>query len=625
MSDLPPSLAGQGMIGIDLETCDPELKTRGPGMHRGSYICGVSIGTEAGFRAYLPVAHEVGPNLDKRKVYSWLGKQLKLKVPKVGARLVYDIGFLIQEGIPFVGPFYDIQVAEPLLDENQFTYNLDRIAKHWVGEGKSSDRLKSLLESRFGKKNPLGNIWRAPADASELLEYVLADTDRPLRVFAKQRTQLEKEDLWDLFLMESKLTELLARMHLRGVRVDIKATEELDRAYKAEYDELLADVKHDTGVEVNVWAARSLAKVFDHLGIQYPLTAKTKQPSFQAAWLEGLDDPIGENIRRLRWLDKMRGTFLQGSILEKAHDGRVHTQFNQLKSDEGGTIARFSSKQPNLQFIPTRTEEGKKVRSLFLPDEGQSWYKLDYSQIEYRLIAHDAYCAELKGAADVVQKYRDDPDTDFHEVIAAMVFGPNFKKEQRASAKTINFGLAYGEGVAKLAKQLGLSLDDAEDLLKQYHRNAPFIKPLAQGFMNMAAQQGEVRTLLKRKRRFSMWVKDVRDPATGMRKPLVLPHRFPGSKRAFTHKALNARTQGGAADIMKNAMADVWESGIVDVLGVPQLTVHDELDGSMPPGKAGREAVRELKHVMESTVKLSVPLLVDAEVGKNWGSTSKMK
>lgn len=621
MSELPDTLAGQGMIGIDLETCDPDLKTKGPGPHRGGYICGVAIGTEKGFRAYLPVAHEVGPNLDRRKVFSWVGKQMKLKVPKVGARLIYDLEFMIAEGIPFVGPFYDLQVAEPLLDENKFVYSLDSIAKQYLGEGKLGDEMDAWLVEKFGKKNPRSSIWRAPADM--VGRYAMGDIDLPLRVFPLQRKELEKQGLWHLFEMESKLTELLAKMHLRGVRVDLKATEKLEKRYADEQTALVEKVKRDTGVEVNVWAAKSLAAVFDHYGVKYPYTAKTKAPSFQAAWLETLEHPLGQDVRRIRWLDKMRGTFLKGCILEGHYEGRVHTQFNQLKGDEGGTVTgRFSSKQPNLQFIPTRTEEGKLVRMAFLPDAGHSWFKLDYSQIEYRLIVHDAHCAGLRGAQGVVDRYRNEPDVDFHQIVADMLGWEG--DEGRKKAKTINFGLAYGEGVDKLAGQLGVPRVVADVILKDYHRRAPFIKPLAQGFMGMASQKGEVATLMNRKRRFNMWAKEIRDPESGQRKQLVFPHRFPGSRRAFTHKALNARTQGSAADIMKLAMVDAWESGVIAVLGVPQLTVHDELDGSVPRTKVGREAIAELRNTMESVMRLSVPLLVDAEVGKNWGETSKV-
>jgi DNA polymerase I-like protein with 3'-5' exonuclease and polymerase domains len=627
MSQLPESLEGQGAIGIDLETRDPDLKTRGPGPHRGSNVCGISIATESGFNAYLPIAHECGPNLERLKVLPWLQAQMLLTVPKVGARLIYDIGFMIAEGVSFTGPFYDVQVAEPLLDENKFVFSLESISKQYLGEGKSGDRMDAWLIEKFGKKNPRGSIWRAPADI--VAEYALPDSTQPLRIFRIQEVELKKQGLWDLFLLESRLTEMLARMHLRGVRVDLKATEKLKAQYRREQTKLLATVKRQTGIEPNVWAAKSLAQVFDHIGLKYPLTPKTRAPSFTAPWLESIDHPIGEQIRRIRWLDKMCGTFLDGCILNGHHEGRVHTQFNQLKSDEGGTVTgRFSSKQPNLQFIPTRTEESKKIRKAFLPEEGQVWYKLDYSQIEYRLIVHDAYCADLKGAAEVVQRYQDEPDVDFHDVVSEMVFGEARTKEEARSnrmfAKTINFGLAYGEGVDKLSRQLGLPRPEAEALLNLYHQKAPFIKPLAQAFMGMASSVGEVRTLMNRKRRFNMWAKDVRDPDTGERKTLILPHRFPGSKRAFTHKSLNARIQGSAADIMKKAMVDAWESGVTRVLGVPQLTVHDELDGSAPRSMVGAAAVKELQRIMENVVKLSVPLQVDSETGNDWGETSKV-
>jgi DNA polymerase-1 len=254
------------------------------------------------------------------------------------------------------------------------------------------------------------------------------------------------------------------------------------------------------------------------------------------------------------------------------------------------------------------------MRKMFVPDEGQDWYHLDYSQIEYRLLVHDAAWLKLKGSLDIAEQFRTDPDVDFHAVVAEMT------GLSRQAAKTINFGIAYGEGKDKLARSLGLDLDDAEKLLREYHRRAPFMKPLSEGFMGEASRTGEVKTLLGRVRRFSAWEKYDRV----QKKSVVTRHRVPGSRRAFTHKALNARTQGSAADIMKRAMVDVWESGVCEVLGPPQLTVHDELDGSLPRDRSGREAVREMKRVMEKTVELLVPLRVDADVGRSWGEVTKI-
>jgi DNA polymerase-1 len=324
LGQLPPSLDGQGMIGIDLETCDPELKTRGPGPHRDGFIAGIAIGTEAGFRAYIPVGHETGPNVPRLSALHWLGQQLTLNVPKVGARLLYDLVFLLQAGVLCAGPWYDIQIAEPLLDENQFTYSLDRISEHWLGEGKVDAELDAFLIKTFGKKQPRSNIWRAPP--ALVAPYAVGDVDLPLRVFPRQKAQLEQEGLWDLFLLETRLTELLARMHLRGVPVDLKAAERLDRLYQKEYDALLASIRHSTGVEVNIWAARSIAQVFDQLGLAYPLTAKTQAPSFTKGWLTTIEHPLAQQIQRARWLDKMRGTFLQGAVLNGNHcKGRIHT------------------------------------------------------------------------------------------------------------------------------------------------------------------------------------------------------------------------------------------------------------------------------------------------------------
>jgi DNA polymerase-1 len=267
----------------------------------------------------------------------------------------------------------------------------------------------------------------------------------------------------------------------------------------------------------------------------------------------------------------------------------------------------------NLQFISKHSEEGRKVRSLFLADEEQRFYSIDSSQIEYRLIAHDAATARLPGAERVIEAYRHDPDVDYHQMVADMTGLP------RARAKAVNFGLAYGEGVATLCRQLGVERVEGERILALYHSRAPFIRPLAQGLSRQAEHVGEIRTLMNRRRRFP-WVFE-KDG-----KPVfVYGNRPPYSRRAFTHAALNARIQGSAADILKKSMIDIWRSGVVDVIGVPQLTVHDELCGSFPDTPAGHEAVAEVAHMMENAVELVVPLAVDVKIGTSWGDGQTTK
>jgi DNA polymerase I-like protein with 3'-5' exonuclease and polymerase domains len=297
--------------------------------------------------------------------------------------------------------------------------------------------------------------------------------------------------------------------------------------------------------------------------------------------------------------------------IKKIEVGGDHLVFDiSVEEDESylacGVFSHNSS-NPNLQFIPTRTDDGKRLRSLFLPDPGQRWYKIDWSQIEFRLMAHDAACMELPGADVVVEKYQD-PEADYHQIVADMA------ELERRPAKTVNFGLAYGEGLAKLCRQLGLSEEEGRALVRRYHRLVPFMLPMARSYTRRADRDGVVTTLFGRKRRFSRWVTKIKG------EEIFTGHRVNGaSRRVGTHAALNARIQGSAADIMKKAMVEIHESGVGDVLGPMQLTVHDEVDGSYPDTKLGRDALAEMKQIMEKTVKLRVPLVADLSTGKNWG------
>lgn len=332
------SLAGQGAISIDCETFDPDLTKRGPGPHRDGFIAGIAVGTEAGYRNYFPIAHGAGPNLPKAAVLSWLSQQLQLGVPKVGANLIYDLAFLSAAGVNATGPFYDVQIAEPLLDETRLRYSLDTLAKHYLGESKVQDELTAWIVEHFGRKNPKSNIWRAPSDI--VARYAIGDVDLPLRIFAKQEVELKKKGrLWDLFLMESKLIPMLLAMRQRGVRVDLDRAEQLYKELTTSQDHASAAIKAMTGIEIAPWNARSLAKIFDHLGLEFPRTPKINAPSFTKAWLEHHPHPVTNLIRRVRHLDKLRDTFVKGFILEGHTNGRIYTQFNQLRSDDYGTVS----------------------------------------------------------------------------------------------------------------------------------------------------------------------------------------------------------------------------------------------------------------------------------------------
>jgi DNA polymerase I-like protein with 3'-5' exonuclease and polymerase domains len=378
------------------------------------------------------------------------------------------------------------------------------------------------------------------------------------------------------------------------------------------------------GRAVNVNSASDLGVVFDALGLAYPLTEKTKKPSFTKTWLENHDAPITDLIRNLRKTEKTLGTFIRGHIMEHALDDRIHCEFNQLRSDEYGTVSgRFSSSRPNLQQIPKEDEEiMKMIRGIFVPEPGEEWYQIDFSQIEYRLLVHYAQMKKLQGADKAARAYMDNAATDFHSLVAELI------GRDRYFAKRINFGLVYGMGIDKLARSLGLSIADAKPILEDYHAGAPFIRTLNRLCGGTARKRGYIRTILGRRRRFELW-----EPA-GFRSDEEcppLPYNQAIGKygrniaRAYTYKAMNSLLQGSAADIMKKAMVVSYEAGLfnTEALRLPYLTVHDELDGSKQKGKKGDAVLRELKHTMETCVELSVPLLCEAGKGKNWADTEK--
>lgn len=668
-ADWYPDLSNHGMIGIDTETRDPNLQEQGPGFQRGdAYICGVSIATEAGFKKYYPVAHESGPNLSKKAVFSWLREQLvRVHQPKVGANLLYDLEALNSVGIRVEGPLYDVQVAEPLIDESRLTYALEVIAQHYLRHGKTQSTMLKWLRDAFGEKesNIKQHIWRAPA--SVVGPYAEDDADLPLKIFPIQRQIMESEGTWSLFdKVERKLLPMLLAMRLRGVSIDTGHAERMLSELEESFKTTIARIKGETGITPDIWAADSLARMFDKLGISYPRTDKRIDkngkerggaPSFRKEWLLSHQHPVAQLVNQARHMDKFKGTFVQGYLLDGNVNGKLHGQFHPLRSEQGGTVSgRFSSSNPNLQNIPTRTKEGKLIRQAFIPGEGRKWWKFDWSQIEYRMIAHYAYVTGQPGIDSIVERYRNDPGVDYHQAVADLT------GLSRQDAKNLNFGLAYGQGIDLLCYNLGVDRVEGERIMGEYHTRAPFIRPLAQLATNRADQNGYITTILGRRRRFHVWEKRngkemeyAAESNRGLFRHLLSPEqlaqrgfidsgewfeghslkpldcradseqylrqlRLFGWRRGFMHKALNSLIQGGAADVMKKAMVMSWESGIYDVLGAPSLTVHDELDGDFEEGNpAHEEALREQQHIMETCVQFSVPLLADAKRGANWG------
>ena len=601
-----PDLTQSTYMAIDLETCDPNLMTLGPGWARDDgFIVGIAV-SAGDFDGYYPIKHQGGGNLTQRRVMEWLKVQLATPhIPKIMHNATYDAGWLRWAGVKIEGKIIDTMVAAPLIDENRFSYSLNNLGRDYIDMRKNEKGLRAAAKS-FGI-DPKGELWKLPAKFVGV--YAEQDARMTLKLWNKFEVELSSNELTSIFELETSLIPLMLDMRERGVRVDVDGAERVKKDLLAMKKVINSEIKKDVGFEIEPWVATSVAKAFDYHNIPYDKTETSNKPSFTKAWLQGCPHPIAANILRLRELDKAQNTFID-SILKHAHKGRIHAEFHQLRSDDGGTVTgRFSSSNPNLQQLPARDPQIKSlIRGLFIPEDGERWGSFDYSSQEPRLLVH--YCASLSGSDrhaqidSVVEEYHKG-DADFHQMVADMA------GIKRKEAKTVNLGIMYGMGKAKLAATMGISLEEAKNLLDLYHDKVPFVKGLADKVSRIAQQNGKIRTILGRRCRFDMW-----EPAAfGYNKPMKLddarkeygPQRI---RRAFTYKALNKLIQGSAADQTKKAMVDCYAEGLV-----PLMTVHDELCFSVESD----EQAAKITKIMETGLELKVPSKVDQELGNNWG------
>lgn len=626
-----PNLSAAKALSVDVESYDPELRIHGPGWARGKgHLVGIAVGTDDGYRRYFPMRHEVEKdwNIPPEHVLAWAKDTLcDPSQPKVGANLTYDVGWLWHEGVPISGPLYDVEFAEALLKEDE-TVNLDDLANRWLGEHKVGNVLYEWCAAYYGGKendSQRANIYRAPPRL--VGPYAEGDVDLPFRVLDRQWPELASQGLLDLFSMENRLIYLMVTMRFAGVSIDVSRAEQLRDQMLEDLKEVDKQIEHIVGFGVNTNAGESIAQAFDTVGLPYGRTKPSKnfpegKPSFTKEFLATIDHPLVDLIKQKKEREKLISTFLEGYLLNAHVNGKVYGSFNQLRGDDtGARSGRFSSTNPNLQNIPARTKLGKLIRTCFIPDYGhQRWDKYDYSQIEYRGLAHYAVGP---GSEDVRARYNADPLTDFHTMVQNIIKEVVGIELERPYVKNTNFGTVYGMGEKKLAHSLKLSKKQAHELMEAIHKGAPFMKATMNATMAEAEYYGFITTIMGRRSRFDLWVPEQYDEKST---PLpwekaILQYRNP--KRAYLHKALNRRLQGSAADLIKLAMLICWEGGVFAETGVPRLTVHDELDFSNPGGKD--PAFREMQHIMETAIPFRVPIKVGHDVGPNWGECAEVE
>jgi DNA polymerase I-like protein with 3'-5' exonuclease and polymerase domains len=600
-----PDLSDAKIIAIDTETCDPGLKTKGPGAVRhDGYVVGISVATDTGYNGYFPFKHGDGGNLDRNRVVEWARKEFsRPHQKKVGANFLYDLEWLKATGIEVVGKKYDIQIAEPLLNEEKLSYSLNALAKEYLNETKDESLLIEAAKS-YGV-DPKGGLHHL--HSKFVGPYAEADARQTLAIFNLQLPKIAANNLSSIFELETDITDLLLKMRFQGVRIDLEkastASLQLERSATVQ----LRALYKLAGFEFNPWSNADLARACDKQSINYPRTM-IGNPSFDNAFISTSQAPFLVALSSWRKLDRLRTVYIDQLILKHNHNGRIHAKFNQLRKDDSGTrTGRFSSENPNLQQIPARGVHAPLVRNLFIPEEGKYWAKLDYSQQEPRVLVHYAMTCKMESAQELGNQFINNPDMDFHQAVADMA------GITRRDAKTINLGMMYGMGVNKLAAELNRNKEDAQTLFEQYHRRVPFVKELAIETSRAAMSRGFITTLLGRRRNFNLYEPSFKGTSYYTPAPLEKIKQELGDvpiQRAMVHKALNALIQGSSADMTKKAMLTVYnETGLV-----PHLQVHDELDYSVE----SEEQAHKIKALMETCVKLKVPIKADLTLGNSW-------
>ena len=594
-----PNLESAPIISVDIETYDPELSTKGPSNYRKpkGHILGVAIDV-GDFAEYYDYSNEH----DRQ----YIKDVMALPAPKIGHSLLYDVDWLQSEGIGVNGKLIDVMIAEALINNEKESYALDSIGRDYLQQTKEDTEIILAL-NKLGitptKSRPAQNYLHM-LDHDTVRPYALQDVHIPLGAWPRMERLLEHHSLDKLFDLESELIRVLLYMRQIGVPYDIDVSQQCTDKINEIYLDTKRRLKEDYG-GVNVNSPQQVAYIFDKVGISYPYTEKGN-PSFTREYLEQLIeqeelehysnvDYFPSLVYNARRLGKSERDYISG-IRDNflcADQKTIRCSFHQTRdANNFGTVSgRFSSSKPNLQQITSAERDdflGGLCRRPFIPLPEHDWVKIDYSQIEYRFMAH---YAKGPGSSEIRRSYNDDPDTDYHKYIVDLT------GLDRPVAKNFNFGLAFGMGIGKMRRIYGWDEYKAYEMQETYHDNVPFVKFTMNDVGNVAKRRGYIKTILGR------------------------IAKLPDKRKAYV--MFNRLIQGSAADLIKRAMVDIYKSGLLNYVSM-HLTVHDENDFSIPKGAKQTELISELKHMMETAIPLRVPVIAEASIGPNWGDVEKI-
>ena len=509
---------------------------------------------------------------------------------KVGQNIKYDMIVLKNYGIHVAGPLFDTMLAHYVI-QPELRHNMDYLAEIYL-------HYRTIhIDQLIGAKGK-GQKSMRDLPPAEVYRYACEDADVTLKLKNVLAEEMEKQHCAQLFYdIEMPLVPVLVNMETNGVRIDTEALQQTSREFGTRLKEIEEDIYRLAGETFNIASPKQVGEVlFDHLKIaDKPKKTKTGQYVTSEEVLESLrtKHPVVGRILEHRGLKKLLGTYVDAlPQLINPHTGRIHTSFNQAVTATG----RLSSSNPNLQNIPVRDDDGKEIRKAFIPDDGCEFFSADYSQIELRIMAH------LSGDPHMIEAFRS--GNDIHAATAAKIYKINIDEvtpDMRRKAKTANFGIIYGISTFGLAERMGVSRQEAKELIDGYFATYPQVKAYMDRSIEVARSQGYVETIFHRKRFL---------PDINSRNATV---------RGYAERnAINAPIQGSAADIIKVAMARIYRKFTDEGLRSKMiLQVHDELNFSVLPEE--KERVQQIVlEGMEKACPMQVPLKADCGWGKNW-------
>jgi DNA polymerase I len=587
-----PLIKSAGMRRIVIDT-----ETDGTDVHGLSRIVGIAIRTEDRKRYYLPIRHSGGGNLDEATTLRWARNEIR-DCDVVMAEAKFDIAMLRKDNVDLEAAGCrprEIQFRAALLNEYRRSVKLNDLGKEYLGREKLDIDVSTIGQLPSYAVGP----------------YAEMDVELTGDIFDVQQPQIEAQGLSRVADLEDDIIYAVLEMERNAARLDVPKLTQWREILRKEFSSIINEIFNQTGARINPDSSRDLMKLFNVIRIDYGKTA-TGLGSFTDEFLKGIKNPIVELIRRARAISSLLSKYLD-KYYGLLRNGHLYYKLHQLKGDEFGTVAgRFSSSSTNIQQVFDAKRQKKKfgplfkqlfgtdflVRELFIPDEGMIWVRADASQIEFRLFAH------YSGDQKIIDAYNNDPTIDYHQQVSELM------DVDRQEGKDLNFGMLYVMGRDKLARSLGKSREETDQLYETYNEMFPGVRKLIYRAMNKAEERGWVKTILGRRARFYDEEVLMNDPVLGA---LALP-------KSRSYVAINRVIQGSAADILKLKLRDLYRER--KNLGIHKLrfVVHDEFDFDV----SSPERVKEIKQFLDRDAGLGikVPLTWEIKHGPNWAAAA---